>query len=698
MPKYTNTKTGQTFNSPKPLSADQLEELFSLGSQIPKPVPFIPSSTAVNIYPKPQVPQRMGLLETAKMFMPTGASGVIQGMYSSPRKQAEAVQNVVEYGLPILAAPLTGGWSIPAAAGLGGVGSVLGQQAKDLMLGERTPNQELLQRGITSAVLTGAGQGIGVGATKFIGGAKAPFASTFDAPTEELAKKYGIETTASMVNKSRAVPLVEALSGKSLFGDRLRQVVQNAEQKVTNVADNLVNKIGNADATEAGLAIKNGIQRTEKTFYETKDVLYNAAQLKKGDVKINPQRTIQILDETIARLEDVAGKKPAILSKLKQLRSGLDPNMQMSDQLKKQGFNPETIQKIMQQKSGGQIPVFKNSNEAIAFGEKATPQQVEKLKQLKVQAETELKPLEEQYYSLPVGQRPRELAQRVQQAGSKRMFYREAIESYKGEGIDGVTALNTIRALKRDINFADKNPITQGYDADLRKVSVTLQDEFDNALGQSKPEIADALKKANSFYKENIQKLNTGYGKKIQQLVDAGQYDKISSAILNRNTSIQDIPKIFEVVGDEAKNNIKANLLQNLIGESKRNANQVFTANMLDKTIKQFGEQKLAAIYTPEELNTLKDIAKLSTSIGYGQRVAEGSQTTFLARLAGLTGMAFIEPITALRLFMGDAAISRFIASPTGQQWLKQGFKMSPITQYAIPSATRVAGQRLGAQ
>jgi len=68
------------------------------------------------------------------------------------------------------------------------------------------------------------------------------------------------------------------------------------------------------------------------------------------------------------------------------------------------------------------------------------------------------------------------------------------------------------------------------------------------------------------------------------------------------------------VVGEDGKKALKANLADRMMGETKRNAKQVFTPSILDKTIKQFGDARLKAIYTPEEYNALKELSKLTSA------------------------------------------------------------------------------------
>lgn len=695
MPKYTvkDKQTGKTitfdWKAEGAPTDEDMQQIFSSARKPVvasiKPTTAVASSTAVTPTPKEEESDgRMGIIETVRQLSPAVGGLPIPRVAFSPRKeQAEVLQNVIAYGLPLASAPMGGIPGVLVGAGLAGLGEIGGQVAHDIVTGEKTNSNELAVRGGLSAVAGAFGQGAGELATRAVGKTLAPFARRYDKPLEDLAKRYNVQLPASAVSESRAVPLLESISGKGVFGDRLTQMTRKAEERLVNEADNLIQQVGKgADPSETGITIAKGMKRYEEGFRKTKDELYSLAQLKKDELRFTPTNTVAVLDETIARLEDVAGKKPAILGKLKALKRDLSVSDPMVEQLKKQGFDDATIQKVIsQQKGTAKIPEFKSTEDAIAFGKKSSAVQRDEMLQRRAQLQQEAASITDK----------KEKIKKLTQA----QFLRESAESFVGEGVDAVTIMNTAKALKREIDFADKNPIAQGYEGELRRISASLEGDLDKAIATAKPELKEAIDKANAFYREGVNKLNSEYGRKINQFVQSGQTDKIAQSILNKNTSVEDVPKIFEVVGEDGKNALKADLLDRMIGSQRRNVNDSFTPTMLDRSMKNIGEDKLKAIFDPQELQTIKDLSKLAASLGKAQKVSEGSQTTFTARIAGIIGLSFVQPAVALRLFMGDAAFSKFIASPVGQQWLKQGFKVPKFVQAAVPAATRVASQRL---
>lgn len=610
--KYTvkDTQTGKsiTFSwdgSDDPTDAD-FEEVFAEARK----------SFTPNTQRQPLKPTTAGASTTGTIASSPFAK---QYQQQAAGERGDIAKNVISFGLPFLATGLTAGAAIPAAGALAATGEALGTKVGDVIAGRRTPNEEVISSSLGAGIGGLAGEGIGRGLVGLTGKALTGFSRGYDPQIDALAKRYGMTLPASASTTNRAVPLLESISGKSLFGNKLTQMTIDAETKLTKIADDFISKIdATPDASSAGIKIADGMKNYEQTFRATKNSLYDLAKIKKGDVAVKPTSTIKVIDEIIGDINNSANPNMAELSYFQRLRDGL---------------------------SGG--------DETEAFVAKTFPPQV--LEAMKKQG-----------------------------------------KFTASSGVDGTTVLNTVRNLNRKVNFNSADPISTGYQGELKRIAATLSDEFDTALATSKPEMAEALARANATYKEGIGKLNSTYGKKIKKLSDAGQYDKIADAILNKSTSVDDIPKIFEVVGEDGKNALRSNLAKNILGDAKRNAKQVFTPSIIDKTLKQVGDARLKAIYTPEEYNALKEISKLTYAVGAAQRVAEGSQTTFTAKMSGIIASVFFDPLTSLKLLMGDAAVASAIASKGGQRLLRGGFKLPQYVSPAVSTATRTAGQFFG--
>ncbi len=625
--KYTvkDNQTGRTitfnWNQDVPPTDTDMEEVFKSAREqfnpIQKPTTAQSDATSQMMMPKQTANTNgMGVMDVLRSTVPIAGTSIPNIALGSPQQKGAYAKTLISTGLPFLSSGLSAPLAPFMAGAMGASGEILGTKAEDLLTGNETPKEKVVSDAITSMLLNAGGEGIGrlfVGATNK---ALSPFAKGYQPEIDQLANKYGMTLPASATTTNRAVPLLESVSGKSAFGNKLTQMTINAEKKLTDLADDFITKIDKTpDASVAGIKSSEGLKQFENTFREQKNKLYDIANIKKGDVTVNPQETIQTLDDIISEIRNSANPNSKALNYFTKLKNGLSKGDAVQSQLQKQGFNESTIQKIMKQQK---VPT----------------------------------------------------------------------------GIDATTIRNTIKQLNREINFGTSEYAT-GFQSELRKVGATLSNEFDDALGSARPDLKSALDKANAVYKEGISKLNSSYGKVIRKYSEAGQYSKIADAVLNKSTPVEDIPKIFEIVGDEGKDALRANLADRMIGEAKRNAKDVFTPSQLDKTIKQFGEKRLQAIYTPEEFQTLKDFSKLASVIGNAQKVAEGSQTTFTAKMSGVIALSLTNPLLAMKFLTSDAVFAKIISSKLGQNMLRGGYKLPQFIQQAVPNATRVSAQSL---
>lgn len=128
--------------------------------------------------------------------------------------------------------------------------------------------------GAVGAVSEGAGQVIVKGAAK----ALSPFRKQFDEGLKFLYESFGVTPTASMVSKSKAVPLIESLAQKSPFGGKMAGQVDDAVFNVERAAQNLIDEIGStSDPTIAGKKILEGSAAFKTAYLEGRNKLYNVA-------------------------------------------------------------------------------------------------------------------------------------------------------------------------------------------------------------------------------------------------------------------------------------------------------------------------------------------------------------------------------------------------------------------------------------
>ena len=257
----------------------------------------------------------------------------------------------------------------------------------------------------------------------------------------------------------------------------------------------------------------------------------------------------------------------------------------------------------------------------------------------------------------------------------------------------GNVAAADLRAAIQDLNGKIGGAHADAWSAAnkqlLKKVAATMGDDFEAALTSGAPAVAAKLQAANATYRAGLGKINSAFGKTITKLAKAGEYDKIGQAVANSSMSVDNIPRIMEVVGPEGQAAIQASVLSEIVARSK-NANGQLTPQGLARSMARWEKSSpgaLDALLTPEQTAKLADLAKLSSAMEKGAKLAEGSQTAFLARTMGQVGLATAHPVMALKVVLGDVATNRFLASRYGQKWLTTGFKPWKVGDINTPAA-----------
>lgn len=240
--------------------------------------------------------------------------------------------------------------------------------------------------------------------------------------------------------------------------------------------------------------------------------------------------------------------------------------------------------------------------------------------------------------------------------------------------VEASKLLQAMRELRAKTKAAFADPFAAANKGTLKKVAATMDDEFRAALDAADPQLAARLRKADAAYKEGLGKINSTFGKQIHKLAQDGKFDKIASAIANPRVSVDDIPRIIEVVGPEGADGMRMAVLADIVNKAK-NAQSHLTPNGLGRAVKGYGRDRLAALLTPEQMAKLDDLSTLTGAMEKGTKVMGGSQTAFLGRLAAYPAWFWADPVNAALFIAGDAAAGRVVGSPAGQRWLTTGFR-----------------------
>lgn len=256
-------------------------------------------------------------------------------------------------------------------------------------------------------------------------------------------------------------------------------------------------------------------------------------------------------------------------------------------------------------------------------------------------------------------------------------------------GVDADTIRSVIQQLnKKAGNFADTTvPADKGF---IRKITATLSEEMDEALIAQRPEIAEALNKANAFFKQGNQTLQNSLSKSINRLTD--KPDKIFDIIARPSTSVEDLKRIMEFAGEGA-DDIRASFLSRSIEKASDEAGAI-KGSVIDRLLKAYGPEKLNAILKPDQIKALEDLATVSKALNKSVKLNAGSTGLFQRGILEIFG-AFINPILGLQIILGDAAISKFLTSPSGKKILQEGLLLKGGTGKAIESAAPAVGRIL---
>jgi hypothetical protein len=209
-----------------------------------------------------------------------------------------------------------------------------------------------------------------------------------------------------------------------------------------------------------------------------------------------------------------------------------------------------------------------------------------------------------------------------------------------------------------------------------RELASLLKEDISAAVPAAK---ADAYATANAFSAQTARVRESPWMRKIGTLAKLGQFDQIPGAIAKSKMSVDDIPRIFEAVGPEGADAIRASALQDIVREASSGGQ--FTPKSLTRLINRWKPERLQALLTPEQFQKLQDMATVSQSFGQMNRIQSGSPTAGLVNVLGM----FAAPVNALRTLLGESLFAKFISSEAGQQFLTTGLPAAkPIASMAL--------------
>jgi hypothetical protein len=243
----------------------------------------------------------------------------------------------------------------------------------------------------------------------------------------------------------------------------------------------------------------------------------------------------------------------------------------------------------------------------------------------------------------------------------------------------------------------DGGLVKTGDEAALASVQKAIQNALESHVAKFAPEVAEALAKADKAYKTGIQLLDSNVGNQIDALADTPE--RIVDAIIKPNSE-SSVTQLLNLVGRGTKGaqrvaNVKTAFAKRLL-DSAKNQDGMFAGEKLGAAIKKYGRPTMEAVFGKDAAAQLDEIAKLSHAMTSGEKIAQGSQTAFIAKIGSVISGASAavmsgRPDLALGIILGgagsDYAMMKLFATDAGRKLLLEGYKMQ--LERGIPNAAQ---------
>lgn len=254
-----------------------------------------------------------------------------------------------------------------------------------------------------------------------------------------------------------------------------------------------------------------------------------------------------------------------------------------------------------------------------------------------------------------------------------------------------VITMTTSRAVARprtavgemiDRKFDD--PFVKAHIGQLKALYGALSNDIRTTIKVTRnKDLLNEYDRINEIYKTGRAQIASQYARTIARLARNGQYSKIITSLIKPSMAIEDIPRIMAIIGEQGAKDLRSAFMRKLFDDAK-NADGDFTPQGVLRQIKKYGEDKVSAILSPEQVQGIKDLGTLSNALGQALKMSQGSQTAFLLRSAaelGAIGSGIFALVTgnlplAAKLFgtvLGAEGASYFLASNMGQKLLMWG-------------------------
>jgi len=265
--------------------------------------------------------------------------------------------------------------------------------------------------------------------------------------------------------------------------------------------------------------------------------------------------------------------------------------------------------------------------------------------------------------------------------------------------LENTNDASTLNNMKIELNRRISNSndvIASGNNSEMQKLASLMKQDIDNSLKIQRPDIYDALQKANQTFSQNREMLNNQLIQNVKNLSDQGKYDLIVKQSITPNRGIDQIHNLYQIIGPEATKQVQATFLDNIFTETRNPATGNFTPQGLLNIIKKYTPEKLQAILTPAQYETLSDMSQIAKGTGKSANIMGGSQTMFglrNLRLPGEIAGALINPKIGIPAITADILGQVLPTTKIGQKYLGQGFNLPKQIGQGLQNAAPQSGQ-----
>ena len=212
-------------------------------------------------------------------------------------------------------------------------------------------------------------------------------------------------------------------------------------------------------------------------------------------------------------------------------------------------------------------------------------------------------------------------------------------------------------------NFSSFNPSRE--EKLFRKVYHAMKKDIDKAIEiQGSKEMVQTLQKANDEFKKFQKLTERSFVKTIKTLGKKGDVDTIANKLTNTRVSTNEIGQIYETVGPELTEQIQKKMIADIIQKAKGASGEGFKPTGFSRQLQKLGDEKMRALFTADQIKSLKNMDKLNKLVSRGFEVTRGSQTALIQQLARL--------VLAPQTLIADFFLSNVFNTKKGQRILQR--------------------------